>query len=390
MSNGSKRNEVPERSLREMLIFFSIVSLFSMAIFAWIGLTMSIIYTPDSSIRLVFILSAVGYSFFILAGQFVAHANHSRSMFSIYLFSSLGLALFFYMFVISAIGTIYILILLLFGSYFHDIPIASIIRISIPVVLSIIFIYGLINARYLRRRHVEVPVLGRGKKHVRIALISDIHLGLLVGSTRLNAVLDTLKDERPDIIVSAGDLLDTNPRYLDRFEPFIKDLVSIAPTYGVIGNHEFYNGMADSIDWMDRLGITVLDDRSVKDRKTGIILIGVKDPSAFKNRDEYRSKIHELIETNRESGTKVLINHQPMFFHEAAEKGVSLQLSGHTHAGQLWPFGYTTRSMFKEGDRGLHRFRDSFMYVCTGTGTWGPPMRIGTNSEMIMIDMRGK
>ncbi len=387
MSDERKEKEVPERSLGEMLIFFTSVSIFFMVIFAWIGLIMSIIYTPDSSIRLVFILSAVGSSFFIIAGQFLTHANHSKPMFPLYLLSSMGLALFFYMFVISAIGTIYILILLLFGSYFHDIPVAPIIRISIPAIITIIFIHGLINARYLRRRHVEVPVLGRGKKPVRIALISDIHLGLLVGSTRLNAVLDTLKKEGPDIIVSAGDLLDTNPRFLDRFEPFIKDLVSIAPTYGVIGNHEFYNGMADSIDWMHRLGMTVLDDRSVKDRRTGIIMVGVSDPSAFRNREEYRSKIHELIETSRESGTKVMINHQPMFFHEAAEKGVSLQLSGHTHAGQLWPFGYTTKAMFKEGDRGLHRFRDSFMYVCTGTGTWGPPMRIGTSSEMIIIDM---
>jgi predicted MPP superfamily phosphohydrolase len=370
-----------------MLLFFVIVSFILIIFFGGIGAVISIVYSPTSGIEPIYPISAIIFAFLLLAGQFIAHANHSKPMLPIYLASSLGLAVFFYMFLMSFILLLIIATLKIIGYDFNEFPFAELTRILIPVLLTTALLYGSVNARFLRKRHLKIPVLKAKGRNIRIALISDLHLGLLVGSARLNAILRTLKKERPDIIVSAGDLLDTNPRHLSRFEPFMRDMVSIAPVYAVMGNHEYYNGMEDSIAWLNDLGVMVLDDRCTMDGGTELSLIGVNDPSAFKNSNSYFHRIMDLVSSCEGSTARVLINHQPLFFRKSAEKGIDLQLSGHTHAGQIWPFGYTTRAVFREGDRGLQKFGGSYMYVCTGTGTWGPPMRIGTSSEIVIMDL---
>ncbi len=386
ISSEGNEEKAPSRGWREMLGFFIFISLFVSTICAGIGVVMSVLYTADSTIEWQFIIGSVLFAMILILTQFITHMNHSRPMFPLYLLSSFGLAVFFYSFLISMVIGIFLLALLLTGIPFHDLGAATVIRM-LPILLLIsLVLYGAVNARYLRRRKERLPVLHRHGE-VKVALISDLHLGLLVGKTRLNAIMRTLKEERPDIIVIAGDFIDTNPRHLGRFGSFVRELVSSAPVYAVTGNHEFYNGMGDSMGWLGSFGVKILDNRSVKDPVTGIRMIGIHDPSAFKDGDHYKQVHSRLLEDIREEETTILVNHQPVLFHKAAEMGVDLQLSGHTHAGQVWPFGLGTKAMFREGDRGLHRWKDSFLYVCQGTGTWGPPMRIGTTSEMIILEL---
>lgn len=381
--------DVSERSLKEMLIFFSIISLVTTLVCGIIGLQMSVIYTPDSSISLWYILGGAVFSILLFVFQFVGHMNHSRPMMPFYLLGSLGLAIYFYMLLISLFTGLYLLILLIIGIPFHESPYPEVLRYLIPFLVTFLMIFGLINARNLKRNRLELKILKSGNP-VKVALMSDIHLGLLVGKKRMDAILRTLREERPEIIVIAGDLIDTNPDYLERFESFMEEMVSIAPIYAVIGNHEFYNGMGGSIKWMEEVGVKVLNNRTITDPSTGLDVMGVNDPSAFTDGEEYREMILELVKEAMGKRAKVLINHQPYHFREAAENGLDLQLSGHTHAGQIWPFSIATRLAFKEGDRGLYKWMDSYMYVCTGTGTWGPPMRIGSRSEMVIMNLSKK
>ena len=116
-------------------------------------------------------------------------------------------------------------------------------------------------------------------------------------------------------------------------------------------------------------------------------MIGIHDPSAFKEGGEYAETLSSLIAKAEKNGIKILVNHQPLLFHKSAEMGIDLQLSGHTHAGQMWPFSLGTKAIFKEGYKGLNKWKDSYLYVCQGTGTWGPPLRIGTSSEIVILDL---
>lgn len=386
MSDRDPETKAPSRGWGEMLGFFIFVSLFISLICAGIGVVISIIYSPDSSIDWKYVLGSVLFALFLIISQFIAHLNHSRPMFPLYLVSSVGLAVFFYSFLLSILSGPVLLVLYAFGITFHELPFTNSLRVLPPVFMAGIITYGSLNARILRRRKVNIPVIKKDR-NVRIALISDLHLGLLVGKTRLDAIIKTLKKEKPDIIVLAGDFLDTNPRFLDRFRSFVMDMVSISTVYSVTGNHEFYNGLRDSMDWLRSLGVNILDNRSIIDQKTDIIMIGIHDPSAFKEGGEYAGTLASLIAKAEKNGIKILVNHQPLLFHKSAEMGIDIQLSGHTHAGQMWPFSLGTKAIFKEGYKGLNRWKDSYLYVCQGTGTWGPPLRIGTSSEIVILDL---
>jgi predicted MPP superfamily phosphohydrolase len=126
----------------------------------------------------------------------------------------------------------------------------------------------------------------------------------------------------------------------------------------------------------------------VRDRRTGLTIAGVDDPSAFGSYDEYREKIDELVKGAPKNEPLLFVNHQPLHFRKAAEEGVGLMLSGHTHNGQMFPAGFVTKMVFKDGHKGLNRHGDSYLYVCVGSGTWGPPIRVGAPSEIAIIDLK--
>jgi predicted MPP superfamily phosphohydrolase len=257
----------------------------------------------------------------------------------------------------------------------------GILAVLIPI------IWGLIEGRFLFTKKVEVPLNNYDGKRIRIALISDVHLGLLVGKHGLRRIINNIRKNDPDIIVAAGDILDTHPKFLKHLKGMIKEIPSIATSYFVVGNHEFYHGYTDAKEYMASLGYKVLDNKVMKDKKSGIYFAGVDDPQAFKNYDEYGDKIDKLVEEVPEGKPLVFINHQPIHFRKSADKGVGLMLSGHTHAGQMFPSGLITNWIFKDGYKGLNRYNDSYLYVCIGSGTWGPPLRIGAPSEIVIIDL---
>ncbi|WP_168122993.1 metallophosphoesterase [Paenibacillus sp. HB172176] len=231
---------------------------------------------------------------------------------------------------------------------------------------------------------------GKPFKPLRIAMASDIHLGTVVGKRHLRRLVDRVNQIKPDIILLPGDILD------DDLAPFLhknmaEELGKLsAPlgVYAVTGNHEYIGGkVPEFVEELSRIGIKVLMDESVEiDNR--FIVIGRKDKAAEGRRSTGRKSIAELIEPLDRSMPLIMLDHQPSDLIAASENGIDLSLSGHTHRGQMMPNHLITRRVFPL-DFGYRKFGQLHAIVSSGFGFWGPPIRIGSRSEVIHIEVRG-
>ena len=376
-----------ERPMTQALLFISVVSVIIISTSAGIAAVYSLIFSPDNSIHWQYFAVLIGMSLYVLGIEVVSFVHHKRWMRPFYMLSTTLMGAFFYMFLTTIVGGIILAVGALTGLKEGGEWFVPSLRALVGAGVIVPVIWGLIEGRFLLTKRVRILLKGYRGKGARIVLISVVHVGLLVAKHRLGRIIRMIERERPDIIISAGDLLDTNPRYLGHIASHLKRLTSLAPSYAVTGNHEFYHGFADSKEYLREAGFDVLDNRSVRDGGTGLTILGVDDPSAFESYEAYRSRIEELSKGAAGSEAKILVNHQPLHFRKAAELGVGLMLSGHTHSGQMWPAGFVTKMIFKDGDRGLNRAGDSYLYVCIGSGSWGPPMRVGAPSEIVVVDI---
>ena len=247
--------------------------------------------------------------------------------------------------------------------------------------------YGYFEALQIRTEHftIQTPKIPEGVGRLRIVQISDVHLGLIVRQGRLKRILNRVRAAEPDILVATGDLVDGQIDDLSEFaQPFLK----IDPKHGkfaVTGNHEFYAGLERSLSFMEQAGFKVLRGEGI--HVAGILNIaGVDDPAG--SRRSLAGEVSEREVLSRVTPEKftVLLKHRPVVDHSAAEL-FDLQLSGHTHRGQIFPFNFVTRLHYPAGT-GLVRLQDSkYLYVSRGSGTWGPPIRFLAPPEVTVIDL---
>lgn len=240
-------------------------------------------------------------------------------------------------------------------------------------------VFGVLNARILRVREVEIPAEGRDGD-LTIAHLSDIHIGSVYGKGFLSRVVDRVNDLAPDLVLITGDLADGPHRYtestfspLDRLE---------APAFFTTGNHEYYAGLDRVLDQVSRTKVRVLRNEVVE--WNGIRLVGVDD--SWDRR--YLPAVLDALELG-DGGYTVLMFHQPHGLEAAAQRGIDLVLSGHTHGGQFYPFNLMARAIWRRY-KGLYQLKGARMFVSSGIGTWGPPMRIGTSSMIGLIRLRGR
>lgn len=227
---------------------------------------------------------------------------------------------------------------------------------------------------------------GAGKQ-VRMVQISDVHLGLILGTDWLHALVDRINALNPDLVLITGDLLD---REFPDDRGAARELARLEAPQGVFavsGNHEFYAGIRRWLDLMGTAGVTVLDNES-RTLASGLQVAGIHDQTA--GRDPARAircDLPRALSGLDPARPSVLLAHQPKDLEPAAERRVDLVLSGHTHAGQIFPFPVLVRMAFRHL-AGLHRIGPSTeLIVCTGTGFWGPPLRVGTHSEVVVVDL---
>jgi len=231
---------------------------------------------------------------------------------------------------------------------------------------------------------IKTPKISESVGKITIAQISDIHLGLIVREERLRLITDAVKKANPDILVSTGDLVDGQ---IDRLNGLIGMLDEIKPHYGkfaITGNHEFYAGIKKSLDFTQKAGFRMLRGEGIT--IGGVInIVGVDDIGGLPfNYVEIPERI--LLSKFPQNLFKILLKHRPVV--EGSAAGLfDLQLSGHTHKGQIFPFRFVTKLFFPLYT-GYHSLpRGSKLYVNRGSGTWGPPIRFLASPEVTVIEL---
>jgi uncharacterized protein len=238
----------------------------------------------------------------------------------------------------------------------------------------------------VKRVKVALAKLPRSASGYRIALISDVHVGPTIGGGFIEDVVRRVNALEPDLIAIAGDLVDGSVADLGAFVAPLKELRAKDGVFFVTGNHEYYSGVDEWLRFLPTLGMRVLvNERVAIGGDGGFDLAGVED-LAGRGFDGHGPDLLRALEGRDASRALVLLAHQPKAIFEAAQHGVDLQLSGHTHGGQLFPWKYFV-GLDQPYVAGLHTHGDSQVYVSSGTGYWGPPMRVGAPAEITHIEL---
>ena len=242
-------------------------------------------------------------------------------------------------------------------------------------------VYGLLNAArgpIVRRVRVPLANLPASAEGYVIAQLTDVHIGPLLGERFAAGVVAKVNALAPDLIVITGDLVDGRLDELRRHVEPLRDLTARDGVYAVTGNHEYYWNPNAWLEHLRSFGIRILRNERVVIRDA-FELAGVDDSSAAED-------VPRALAGRDATLPVVLLAHHPRTVARAAAAGVDLQLSGHTHGGQLLPLGWLSR-LFEPHVAGLARFGATWLYVSEGTGFWGPPMRVGTSSEITLVTL---
>jgi len=244
--------------------------------------------------------------------------------------------------------------------------------------------YAIFDARQLTVKELKIATAKMPAGRLTIAQISDLHLGVMLGAGFLDRVITQLREARPDIIVATGDIIDGQGDSLDQLALRFRALHPPMGAYAVIGNHEYFAGLDTSLRFFRLAGFTVLRGEAVS--VGGIILAGVDDPTAGGNAQQISADTRKALIAARQNAFTVLLKHQPVVDNDIP---FDLQLSGHVHGGQIFPFGMLTLLTYHVL-AGVYPYdSERTLYVNRGAGTWGPPMRLFAPPEITMITIEG-
>jgi predicted MPP superfamily phosphohydrolase len=261
--------------------------------------------------------------------------------------------------------------------------------VTLVVLLAVFLVWGSRNAwsTVVRTHHLSVDKSIGTSVPLTVAVASDLHLGNIVGNRHLRRMVSEINAMNPDIVLLAGDVLD------DSIEPFIrngmeqqlKQLKARYGVYAVLGNHEYYGGsISQYSEVMESIGIRLLQDEIVE--TAGVYVVGRKDKTAESMEAGGRMSVDTLLSGLDRSKPIIMMDHQPTGFDLASRAGVDVLLSGHTHRGQIAPNHWITKRLF-ELDWGYLLKDKLHVIVSSGYGTWGPPIRLASRSELIRLEV---
>ena len=347
----------PGKEAAVFLIFFIIAMIISPFIVRW--------FEKSGHEVLATITAYIGYSWLGL----------------VFLFVSASLAFDAYRFVLYAAG-------LLISKDLSAISMTAQHAFFIPLCLAAsIAVYGFFEARQIHTEHllIRTSKLPEGLEQLRIVQISDVHLGLIVREEKLRSILEEVEKARPDILVSTGDLVDAEICGVKGFEDLLSKVKPRYGKFGVTGNHEFYAGLAQFLGCAEKTGIIILRGKALT--VEGLINIaGVDDPAARLFGQSASVSEKALLSPLPPAIFTLLLKHRPEVNKESLGL-FDLQISGHTHKGQIFPFSLIT-GLYYPVQAGLKDLPyGSRLYVSRGAGTWGPPIRFLSPPEVTVIDL---
>lgn len=383
--------------IHQFLIFFGIVFgiYFIVNYYIYIRGLQAFRFTPTSKTvyTIIYLLLAAAY----IAGQIIERFAISRTADFLTWLGSYWLAfMVYFLLLIILIDLLRAMnhFLPFFPAFLTRNPLKTNFTIGCMAVIgiSLIVAAGRINATHpvVRELSIKLPKNIRNHQNVTIALASDLHLGAVVGQGHLRKLVRMINAIQPDLILLAGDVIDEEPGSLIKRDlgNCLEELQAPLGVYAVTGNHEYIGGVTKAVRYLEKHHITVLRDSAVT-LPNGLVIIGREDLDS-KRFDGFRRKsIPELMENVHPANPTILLDHQPATINEAVENGIDIQLSGHTHHGQLWPFNYITSKIYRVS-HGYAKFRNTHVYVSCGFGTWGPPIRTGSRPELVKIVVSGR
>ncbi|WP_406074973.1 metallophosphoesterase [Streptomyces virginiae] len=242
--------------------------------------------------------------------------------------------------------------------------------------------YGVLRGPSVKRVQVPLAKLPRAAHGFRIAVVSDVHLGPVLGRAHTQRIVDTVNRTQPDLIAIVGDLVDGSVPDLGHAAEPLRLLHARHGSFFVTGNHEYFSGAQQWIDHVRELGLNPLEN--ARKELPHFDLAGVNDIQG--EREGKGPDFGAALGDRDRTRAAVLLAHQPVVIHDAVRHGVDLQLSGHTHGGQLWPGNYLAE-LANPTVAGLERYGDTQLYVSRGAGAWGPPVRVGAPSDITVVEL---
>ncbi len=381
--------------LSQQLIFFGIVfSVYGLINYYILRRGLSVI--PESY-RTIYLVTGVFFVISFIAGRFLERVWISFFSDVLIWVGSFWIAFMFYFFLSLVIIDLlrFINFLIPFFPSFITANIEKTKRITALVVFVFVIITiagGYINTRTINTRTYKFKInkYAGELSSLNIVMASDLHLGTILGKSFLNNLVDKINALKPDIILLAGDIVDED------LNPVIKnnvgeELVRLKSKFGVFaitGNHEYIGGVEAAVKYLTAHGITELRDTSVK-IDDSFSVVGREDRSVKQFSGRQRKSLSELLTGIDKSFPIIMMDHQPFGLNEASENGIDLQLSGHTHNGQLWPINYIIEKIYDLA-WGYEVRGDTHYYVSCGVGGWGPPIRTGSRPEIVNLKIKFK
>lgn len=376
----------------QFLIFFSIViSIYSLL--SWLLYSKGMSVFPAGSqgrtyFRVVFFFLAASY----IAARFLEKIWLSTFSDVLTWIGSFWLAAFFYFLMAALVIDILRLanfIIPFFPDSFKTQEFRLFLFKGIVAVVSVLLVAGFINSLLPRIKKLDIQLEKKveGLDQLKIVFVSDVHMGTVIGPRRTNRIVNKINALNPDIILLGGDIVDEDlaPVIRNNLGDSLRKLAAPMGIFGITGNHEYIGGAEPAVKYLEAHGIKMLRDSSILINNM-FYIIGREDRDKPRFSGRERKGISGLMNGLDKSKPLILLDHQPFELDEKEKAGVDLTLSGHTHHGQLWPLNYITKAIY-EVSWGYKRKGETHVYVSSGIGGWGPPVRIGNRPEIVLINL---
>ena len=337
------------------------------------------IVNPNINTALAIVIALLAVSFIV--ASVLAHWRENIFTRALYFTSGLWLGLLINLVIALLFGWIASALLKSFGFQ----PDLAFIGAAVVMAAVVYTLWGVWSAFNPVVRHVDVRInnLPEYWKNKTVVQISDIHLGHVFNHAFLSRVVDKINRENPAAVFITGDLFDGMDGQLNSHVRPLDDLTALHGAMFITGNHETYFGVDRAKKILSETKVRVLSDEMIEIE--GLQIIGLEYSDRFENRDlAMLVKSREKFDAARPA---VLLYHSPVQVDKIKEAGIDLQLAGHTHSGQMFPLGYITRIIFKGYDYGLSVEGDFSIYTTSGVGTWGPTVRTGARSEIVVLHL---